>query len=176
MYVGTQISFIHSVNESIVLTQINESRLKVLKKREEMMGTLKGVCEEQLSSLRGDGYATLMRQLIVQGMIRIDEDTVEVCVLKEDVAVAKSVLADAKKEFVQSWKKVIETVPKVEVSVNESSFLSSELIGGVVLKARGGRIVLDNSLRSRMNVAFDALLPQIRYVFQFIYSLFHALN
>merc|ERR1719220_2018207 len=57
-------------------TQINKARLRVLEKRGELMRTVENDTYKQLSSLKEDSgsYKELLKQLMIQAMIRIDEE------------------------------------------------------------------------------------------------------
>jgi len=50
-------------------------------------------------------YQQLLKDLIVQGLIRIDETQIEVSVVKEDYELVKNILDDAVKTYKDTWKK-----------------------------------------------------------------------
>jgi len=104
----------------------------------------------------------LIKNLIIQGLIRIDEKQVEVQVVKEDLGVARAVYEEATREYLKIMKEQTGKEVNVEVKLDESDFLPASVVGGVVLKARKGKIFLDNTLQSRLKVASGTLLPLLR--------------
>jgi len=144
--------------------RVNEGRLQVLKEREKLMKQTQDKTFEKLGDLKKDpkAYEKLMRNLIIQGLIRMDEKTVEIQVIKEDLNVAKAVFEGATRDYISIMKKETGRVVTPEVKMDETDFLPSELVGGVMLKARKGKIVLDNTLQSRLKVASGILMPILR--------------
>jgi V-type H+-transporting ATPase subunit E len=65
-----------------------------MKSRDELLETLKAECAEKLSTVaRSKNYADLMKKLIVQGLVKIEEGVVEVQCRAEDVATANRVVS-----------------------------------------------------------------------------------
>jgi V-type H+-transporting ATPase subunit E len=89
-----------------------------------------------------------------QGLVAVDEDTVKVKCRSEDAALVKSSLSDA----AQQYEKL--TGKKVNLSVDMEDFLQCS--GGVVLSALEDRILANNTLEARLQMAYDAALPKIR--------------
>jgi len=146
-------------------TQVNKARLQVLRKREELMNGVNDKTFLRLAEIKKDQkkYQQLLKDLIVQGLIRIDETQIEVSVVKEDYELVKNILDDAVKTYKDTWKKQVgEDRHKLEVTLQQKTFLSADSVGGIVLKARQGKIILDNTLSSRLNVSTEALLPILR--------------
>ncbi len=58
------------------------------------------------------------------------------------------------------------TGKKIDVSVDESAFLETSGInacsGGVVLSALNGAITCDNTLDTRLALAYEGMLPEVR--------------
>lgn len=73
---------------------VGSSRVRKMKSRDELLETLKAECADKLSAAaRSKNYADLMKKLIVQGLIKIEESVVEVQVRAEDVATANRVVS-----------------------------------------------------------------------------------
>jgi len=148
-------------------TEINQARLRLLKAREE---AIQKVLEEAHKNLikvcKSPQYKDLLKKLIVQGLIKIDEEKVTVVCRQEDLGLVESVLADAVNEYKQTSKK------NVSVSVDKSVFLppgpdraTNQLetcSGGVLLSAMDGKILCSNTLDARLSMAFEQQLPQVR--------------
>merc|ERR1719361_579846 len=65
-------------------TQINKARLEVLEQRGKLMKEVENDTYKRLSSLKSDAnkYKETLKRLMVQGFIRIDEETVTVRLLR----------------------------------------------------------------------------------------------
>jgi len=144
--------------------RINEARLQVLKERDKLMKQTQEKTFQKLGDLKKDvtSYQKLMRNLIIQGLIRMDEKTVEIQVVKDDLNVVKAVFEGAIREYISIMQKETGRVITPEVKVDENDFLPIGVVGGVMLKGRKGKIVLDNTLQSRLKVASGTLMPILR--------------
>jgi len=145
-------------------TQINKARLEVLEKRGKFMQEIQQAAFSRLGDVRKNpkAYEDLLRKLIIQGLIRIDETQVKIQCLKEDLSILQKVAAKATEEYKAIWKEQVEEDSRVEVSVDTEKFLPPSYVGGVVLTARKNMIVLDNTLAARLEICQEALLPIIR--------------
>jgi len=145
-------------------TQINKARLQVLEKRGELMRTVENDAYKRLSSLKSDKnkYKELLKKLMIQGFIRIDETTVVVRVVKEDLDAAQSIFQDAVSEYKQIWKSQVGTDDDINASLDTSNFLPAAVVGGVSVYARNDKICCDNTLQARLTVCRLALMPILR--------------
>jgi len=148
-------------------TEVNQARLRLLKSREE---AIQKVLEEAHKSLvklsKSPAYKDLLKKLIVQGLLKMEEEKVMVVCRQEDVSVVESALADAVAEYKTKSKK------NVQVTVDKSVYLppgpdkaTNQLetcSGGILLSAMDGRILCSNTLDARLSMAFEQQLPQIR--------------
>jgi len=117
-----------------------------------------------LAGLKGNKktYELLMKNLIVQGLIRMDEKMVEIQVVKDDLEAARSVFEEAGRIYIKIMKDEANKVVTVDLKLDDNDFLPAGMVGGVMLKARKGKIVLDNTLQSRLKVAAGTLMPILR--------------
>jgi len=121
--------------------------------------------EDALKSLakrcQGDGYPKLLESLIVQGLIKIEEETVEVQCRGEDVVQVQGVLAAAVNTYTQLMQQAGHHVsPKVALSTNRLA--PGSTVGGVVLIARNNRIVVNQTVEARLDIAYSAVQPKVR--------------
>jgi len=144
--------------------RVNEARLLVLKEREKLMKKTQEKTFEKLAGLKGNKktYELLMKNLIVQGLIRMDEKMVEIQVVKDDLEAARSVFEEAGRIYIKIMKDEANKVVTVDLKLDDNDFLPAGMVGGVMLKARKGKIVLDNTLQSRLKVAAGTLMPILR--------------
>jgi len=142
---------------------INQNRLKVLKAREDVVNQVVEKARTQISQFsQGDGYKSLLQKLIVQGCLTMQEPKVIIRCRKSDEKLVKAVLAGATQETEEK------SGLKVELTINTSNYLPeggegpNACSGGVELSAANGTIRCDNTLDTRLSLAFQGLLPEIR--------------
>ncbi|KAK9668361.1 hypothetical protein RND81_13G055100 [Saponaria officinalis] len=148
--------------------QLNASRIKVLQAQDDLVNSMKESASKELLRVSGHhhNYRELLKELIVQSLLRLKEPALLMRCRKDDVHHVHHVLHSAKEEYTE--KDGVHT-PEVIVdsihlppapSHHDTHGLSCS--GGVVLASRDGKIVFENTLDSRLDVAFRKKLPQIR--------------
>lgn len=144
--------------------KINACRLDVQSHRNNLLEDLKRDLDTKLRAVIKDTnkYRELLKNLILQGLIRLLEKRVTIKCRKEDVELVNSVLADVSAEYVKFMKDNVNKDVEVELEITDKLYLSAEDIGGVVLYCNGFKIVYDNSLRSRLSLCFDDSVPDFR--------------
>lgn len=145
-------------------TQINKARLEVLEKRGELMKQVENDAYKRLSQLKSDKnkYKEMLKNLMIQGFIRIDEETVTVRVVKEDLELAQSIFDDAVSQYKKIWKSSVGASDPINATLDKSRFLPGSVVGGVCVYARNDKICLDNTLQARLTVCQQALMPILR--------------
>jgi len=147
-------------------TALGEARVSKMKERDELLTKLIETAKESVAGVvKTPGYGDLMKKLIVQGLIKIEENEVVVLCRNADVELCNSVLQDA----ISTYKNIIlkqtgsKVNPKVSINSQQSKMLPDHSCsGGVILTACHGRIVCDNTLDARVKLVYDELLPTIR--------------
>mmetsp|Transcript_15596 Transcript_15596/g.19084 ORF Transcript_15596/g.19084 Transcript_15596/m.19084 type:complete len:244 (+) Transcript_15596:51-782(+) len=146
-------------------TQINKARLKVLEQRGKLMTDVETKTFGKLNTLKNDKnkYKLLIKNLIIQGLIRMDEINVKIECLKDDLDIVQSVFDDARNEYKKIWKATVdEDIDVNKIVLDKQNFVPPASVGGVIITARNGKIRLDNTLESRLKVCQQDLLPQLR--------------
>lgn len=149
--------------------QLNASRLKVLQAQDDFVNDMKEAAGKELLRISSDkkAYQKLLQGLIVQSLLRLKEHSVLLRCREVDRKLVDSVLNEAKKEYVDKAK--LDAIPIVKVdsvylppppsgSDQHAIFCS----GGVVMASHDGKIVIENTLDARLDVAFRQKLPEIR--------------
>eukprot|EP01115_Flamella_aegyptia_P001532 TRINITY_DN1251_c0_g1_i2.p1 TRINITY_DN1251_c0_g1~~TRINITY_DN1251_c0_g1_i2.p1 ORF type:complete len:233 (+),score=100.77 TRINITY_DN1251_c0_g1_i2:107-805(+) len=146
--------------------ELNQSRLQLLKARDEGIQKIYAEAHHAVAAVTKDPtkYKKLLHDLIVQGLMKLDEPKVSVVCRKQDAHLVKDVLSGAVAEYTSKAKKQVDA--EVESSLylpagpeeNPNDFCS----GGVILSSNGGRIICSNTLDARLNMAYEQQLPQIR--------------
>eukprot|EP00298_Acanthocystis_sp_HF-20_P021675 c281_g1_i1.p1 GENE.c281_g1_i1~~c281_g1_i1.p1 ORF type:complete len:232 (-),score=90.41 c281_g1_i1:327-1022(-) len=142
---------------------INQNRLKVLKAREDVVNQVVERARAQIAQYStGDGYKSLLQKLIVQGCLTLQEPKVVIRCRKSDEKIVRGVLTTATQEVEEK------SGLKVELNVNTQNYLPeggegpNACSGGVELATVNGSIRCDNTLDTRLSLAFQGMLPQIR--------------
>jgi V-type H+-transporting ATPase subunit E len=114
----------------------------------------------------GTNYPQLLQKLIVQGLIKIEENTVEIYCRSKDVPIVTKILSAAITEYVTIMQREssVTLQPIVTINQDRSKDLSDTVGGGIVLTALNGHITCDNTLQSRLHLVYDELLPAIRAI------------
>ncbi|CAM9545154.1 unnamed protein product [Heterosigma akashiwo] len=153
------------VQERIVRSsKIGEARVQKMVARDEVLQGLIETAKSRLNDIsQTKHYESLLKNLIVQSLIKIEEDKVILVVREQDVAGVKKCLPAA----VADYKAIMDEAglacsPDVEVNADASRMLPASSAGGVIATARNSRIVLDNTLEARLDLVYTELLPQVR--------------
>ncbi|CAN1300385.1 V-type proton ATPase subunit E [Linum perenne] len=149
--------------------QLNASRIKVLQAQDDVVNSMKEVAAKDILNVSRDhnGYKKLLKDLIVQSLLRLKEPAVLLRCRKEDAHLVESVVDAAAEEYSEKAKV---HAPEIILdhhihlppapSKNDPHALSCS--GGVVLASRDGKIVFENTLDARLDVVFRNKLPEIR--------------
>ncbi|KAK2425910.1 V-type proton ATPase subunit E [Trifolium repens] len=149
--------------------QLNASRLKVLQAQDDVVNKMKEAAATELLSVSRDHrvYKNLLKDLVIQSLLRLKEPSVLLRCRKEDLQLVEDVLDSATQEYAE---KANLHVP--EIVVDKDVFLPPapshhnphdlHCSGGVVLASHDGKIVFENTLDARLDVVFRNKLPEIR--------------
>jgi V-type H+-transporting ATPase subunit E len=130
----------------------------------------------QLQKQEARMYADLIKNLIVQGLIKLMEPEVHIRCRRSDLKVVQGAIVSAIDEYQQLMKAEVKslrgkTIP-INIIVDEVKFLpefnersdnpTDSCLGGIVMHARKGRIVCSNTLDERLTLIQQEAIPQIR--------------
>ena len=145
--------------------EIGACRVQKMKLRD---GLLQELLKEAGSKcamvVKGSNYKQLVQKLLVQGLIKIEENEVQVHCRQADAAVVQSILQPAVQEYVDLMQRESGVTLQPKVTLETTQSLPDSTYGGVLLTALGGKIVCDNTLASRLNLVYEELLPSIRAI------------
>lgn len=147
--------------------EIGECRVKKMQTRDELLQSLLNEAGGKCSMVaRGQNYLQLLQKLIVQGLIKIEENDVEIFCGGADVDKVAKVIPSAVEEFVEIMEREsgIKLSPNVTLNTDRSKDLAESTYGGVILTAINGKIVCDNTMASRLKLVYEELLPSIRAI------------
>ncbi|GAB2229503.1 hypothetical protein Droror1_Dr00013748 [Drosera rotundifolia] len=148
--------------------QLNASRINVLQVQDDIVNTMKESASNELLLVSDDpkAYKTLLQGLIVQSLLRLKEPSILLRCREVDLMLIESVLEDSKQEYAQKAKvaapKIIVDGVYLPPPPSGSESHGPSCSGGVVLASQDGKIVCENTLDARLDVAFRQKLPEIR--------------
>jgi V-type H+-transporting ATPase subunit E len=137
---------------------LNAARLKVLKSREDHVGTVLDEAKRRLADIIKDSskYKRLLHALITQGLLQLLEANVLIRTRQADLALVEEVLPAIKTQYTEK------TGKEVNLKLDQESFLAANICGGVELLAQRGRIKVSNTLESRLDMIARQMVPEIR--------------
>jgi len=130
----------------------------VLKCREDHIKTLRDDARKKLAELSKEipGYKKLLEGLVIQGLYQLIEDTVLVRCRQKDVSLVQEVIGPAIKNFREATKR------DTKVTIDTANYLSPDLAGGVELFTPNGKIKVENTLESRLELICQQMLPELK--------------
>ncbi|KAF7828180.1 V-type proton ATPase subunit E [Senna tora] len=148
--------------------QLNASRIKVLQAQDDVVNSMKEAASKELLNVSQHHhvYKHLLKDLIVQSLLRLKEPSVLLRCRKHDLHLVEDVLDSAAQEYADKT-----NVHPPEIIIDKQIYLppapshhdTHELFcsGGVVLASRDGKIVCENTLDARLDVVFRKKLPEV---------------
>jgi len=137
-------------------------RMELLKAEDSKKTELKEMVQKRFAGVVKDSgkYKEFLKQAMIQAFLLIwDEEEVFVSCRKEDQSVVKSLMDSAMKEVKSRAQKECNTTLKMKANFNDKPVKCS---GGVIVSARGGKVVCDNTLDARLNIVMRTELPMVR--------------
>jgi len=119
-------------------------------------------------------YKNWLKELLLQGLIKMMDSEVVVRCKKSDYELVKSIIEPATEEFI---KKVKEEVPKLKTKgfkckvsiddlylpeINSKESGLDSCIGGIYIMSKNKKIICKNTIDERLILAYQETLPQIR--------------
>lgn len=150
-------------------TKTNEVRIKRMNCRNDCLEKLKEETKTRLIEVmksNPDLYRATLKNLIIQGMIKLLEENVELlCRNRGEEEMVKGMLKECQKEYSELMKEKTGRDYATKLSVIPDKYMSEDQgseVGGIILLAHERRIVVANSLQDRLHLCFEQQLPQIR--------------
>ncbi|CAL9151375.1 unnamed protein product, partial [Musa hybrid cultivar] len=157
--------------------QLNASRIKVLQAQDDLVNSMKEDAAKELLNVshhhhilnvthHDHEYKHLLKELIVQSLLRLKEPAVLLRCRKDDAHLVESALESAKEDYAAKA-----NVHPPDIIIDHKVYLppapshhhahGPSCSGGVVLASIDGKIVCENTLDARLDVAFRKKLPEV---------------
>jgi len=137
-------------------------RMELLKAEDGKKSELKEMVEKRFASVTKNSgkYKEFLKQAMIQAFLLIwDEEEVTVSCRKQDQSIVKSLMQPAMDEVKSRAQKECNTSLKMKANFDNKPVKCS---GGVIVSARGGKVVCDNTLDARLNIVMRTELPMVR--------------
>ncbi|KAI9101204.1 ATPase, V1/A1 complex, subunit E [Phlyctochytrium arcticum] len=137
---------------------VNKCRLKVLQARQQVLNELTAEARNRLPKISADRekYQKLLNELLLQGFYMLMEPKITVNCRKVDVEAVKQAIEHAKPIYAK------EGGINAQVTIDGENPLPEKSAGGVVISAHDGRIRVNNTLETRLDLLAEQMLPDIR--------------
>ncbi|WVZ18226.1 hypothetical protein V8G54_005548 [Vigna mungo] len=151
--------------------QLNASRIKVLQAQDDVISSMKEAASKELlsASHHDHVYKNLLKDLIVQCLLRLKETSVLLRCRKEDLHLVEHVLDSAAQEYgdkanVEPPEVIVDNQVYLPPGPSHHNAHDIYCSGGVVLASRDGKIVCENTLDARLDVVFRKKLPEVNFL------------
>jgi len=135
----------------------NQSRIAILKAREDLIQKLKDQAIEQLGLISKNEakYSKLLTSLIAQALFRLVEKEVYLKCREKDLPLVQAAISEATALYKNSIKRevVVKILP---------TYLNQDISGGIEAFTTDGKIRVINTLEARLTMLFDQMIPEIR--------------
>jgi len=150
--------------------KMNKLRLEKLKVKIDCVNSVFEEAKNQLAlkiKNSPDEYKNVMKNLIIQGFIKLLEENINIICKKEDYDLVNSIVDEAKEEFLEKLKKEAKksiNLSKMNVTIDNKFYLPDNLLGGVFLTSLKSKIRVDNTLDKRLELLKQTATPEIRKI------------
>lgn len=149
--------------------KMNKLRLEKLKVKIDCVNSVFEEARNQLVTKiknEPEEYRKVLKDLIIQGFIKLLEENVNIICKKEDYNIVCGLVDQAKNEFMDKIKKEAKKGTKINLNVTVDSkyYLPETLIGGVFLTSLKSKIRVDNTLDKRLELLKQSATPEIRKI------------
>lgn len=141
---------------------VDKYRMELLKSQDAKKVQLQEECGKALGNVTKDAgrYKAFLKNAMIQAFIKIwDEAEVQVSCRKEDAKLVQSLMDEALKNVVSRAKNECAEELSMKATFNKTPI---RCLGGVLVTARGGRVVCDNTLDARLTIVMKNELPYVR--------------
>ena len=136
--------------------KMNDARINRMRETNTLVESLQGAAGERMAerlSRDSNAYAELLKNLLVQGLIKLIENKVTLRCRASDVSILQSVISDAVSEYQTAMREQVKALegrsPPCTVTIDEEKFLpeynrndpTNSCLGGFVMYCRKNRIV-----------------------------------
>jgi V-type H+-transporting ATPase subunit E len=141
--------------------QANEARLEVLLARDSVLLKAYEEAAHALSRISDSGseeYEQSLTDLILQGLYKLRDSEVIIRCREQDLDIVSDILPAIPEKYLAA------IGHPVELKLDDVHFLDKSTCGGVELLSTGGRVLIENTFQSRLDIAYKQNMPAIRKI------------
>jgi len=137
---------------------LNQARLKVLKHRDDHVGSVMDDAKVNLTSITKDTtkYTAILQSLLTQGMCQLLEPLVVVRCRQSDQGLVEQIIPGAVADYKAKVNK------ECQVKLDTETWIPADKTGGLQILAQKGKIKVDNTLEARLEMMSQQMMPNIR--------------
>mmetsp|Transcript_19129 Transcript_19129/g.18779 ORF Transcript_19129/g.18779 Transcript_19129/m.18779 type:complete len:232 (-) Transcript_19129:56-751(-) len=152
-------------------SKVNKYKMKKMNVRDALMKELvkdtTANFSENFADPESDEYREILKNSILQGLIKLLEPKVLIKCREKDVEVVQGLIEEVQTEFQELMQQETQSEDyTVELEIIEGSYIKEESAagqcGGVVLCSADKLIVCSNTLDERLSLCYEEFLPVIR--------------
>merc|ERR1711934_824101 len=141
-------------------TETNKSKLQVLTSAAgAVYETFEATCNALSKVTEGGDYQTLLTNLIKQGAALLDGKSGKVRCREQDKAAVGAAISAAGVDMELT---ISDNYLTKDTWTTDIAQMNSDIIGGVLVQSDDGKIMVNQTLNSRLQVAYDNALPAIK--------------
>ena len=147
-----------------VSTTKNQANLEKMNLKNELVQKTVDETLEKLKSFakpENNSYKKLLKELILECMVKLLEKECYVKVRQVDINYVKSVIRECESEFAKIMKKETKRDYECKLNILEDDFIDDEY-GGVILMNKDKKIIINNGLKDRLMLTKEHNLPEIK--------------
>ena len=147
-----------------VSTTKNQANLEKMNLKNELVQKTVDETLEKLKSFakpENNSYKKLLKELILECMVKLLEKECFVKVRKADLDYMKSVLKECENEYSNLMKKETKRDYGCKLTLLEDDFIENEY-GGVIMMNKDKKIIINNGLKDRLMLTKEHHLPEIK--------------
>ena len=144
-------------NYSAESNRNNKTRLQILQARQQYLNKINDEAQKALVDYSNNDpkYAETLKDIVLQSLYQLMEEDITITCREKDLDIVKK----AVEEVIPVYKEKTGKVASVKYSAN---YLPATSAGGIIMAGFGDRIVINNTLENRLEIASDELLPAIK--------------
>ena len=146
--------------------KVNQLKLKKINDRGKFIDSIIQEATQELYSKHcvpeNKQYQELLKRLIVQCMIKMQEPYLKIKARKKDFEIIQSMLMDCINEFKEIMMRETKKTMNVELELDNVDFLPETGCGGVVVSNKENKISCIDNIDFRMKLCYEEALPLIR--------------
>mmetsp|Transcript_24083 Transcript_24083/g.37515 ORF Transcript_24083/g.37515 Transcript_24083/m.37515 type:complete len:219 (-) Transcript_24083:26-682(-) len=137
-----------------------QCQLELVREKHKVIDSIKDLLRQKSEEVRNntEAYRRNLTFFIEQAIKSVLHDAEIVC-LREDVDLVEDLISEFNKH-----PENYNTEKPIHLRLSTDRFLEPESLGGIIMRAKDGKIQCDNTVRHRIDVAIDNRLPEIREI------------